>query len=87
MISMNKHCDSAQPFRPFMRSVAGIVCVILMTIFAAMLMNDPQTHVLGALAFLPLLLCPLIHLFMKHRRHGYASGVFGNEKNVRRAAW
>ncbi len=66
MIPMNAHCDSAQPSRPLLRSVAGIVCVIFLTIGAALLMSDPRTHVIGALAFLPLLLCPLMHLFMKH---------------------
>jgi hypothetical protein len=68
---MNTHCDSDEPSRPFLRSVAGIVFVIFLIIGAALLMNNPQAHVLGALVFLPLLLCPLIHLFMQHRRYSH----------------
>jgi len=71
---MDTHYDSGEPSRPFLRSVAGIVFVIFLIMGAALLMSDAQTHVLGALVFLPLLLCPLIHLFMKHRRHSHTNG-------------
>jgi hypothetical protein len=68
---MDTHYDDDEALRPFLRSVTGIVFVIFLIIVAALLMGDAQTHVLGALVFLPLLLCPLIHLFVRrgHRRH------------------
>jgi hypothetical protein len=68
---MNTYSDSAQTCPPFLRSAAGIVFVIFMILGIALLMSDAQTHVLGALVFLPLLLLPLIHLFMQHRRHSH----------------
>jgi hypothetical protein len=76
---MNTYRDSAEPSQPFLTSLAGIVFVILLTIGAALLMSDPRTHVLGAFALLPLLLCPLMHLFMKHRRHSHTTGAFEKE--------
>jgi len=66
---MDTHYDDDEALRPFLRSVTGIVFVIFLIIVAALLMGDAQTHVLGALVFLPLLLCPLIHLFVRHRGH------------------
>ena len=71
------HRDSAQPCRPFLRSVAGIVFVIFLIVATALLMSDAQTHILGALVFLPLLLLPLIHLFMQHRRHSHRNARKG----------
>jgi hypothetical protein len=66
---MDTHYDSDEPSPPFLRSVGGIVFVIFLIVGAALLMSDVQTHVLGALVFLPLFLCPLIHLFVQHRGH------------------
>lgn len=37
-----------------------------------LLWEDHQAHILGALPYLLVLACPIIHLFM-HRRHGHGS--------------
>jgi hypothetical protein len=78
---MDTHLGSQEPSRPFLRSVAGIVFVIFLVIGAALLMSNPRAHVLGALVFLPLLLLPLMHLFMHrgHRRHSHTNGAFEKE--------
>jgi hypothetical protein len=70
---MNTHFNP-QLSQPCLRSVAGIVCVIFLTIGAALLMSEPRAHVLGALVLLPLLLGPLMHLFMKHWHHNHRCG-------------
>jgi hypothetical protein len=45
----------------------------LLAIAAAWLMTADRAQILGGLAWLPLLLCPLMHLFM-HRGHGGHGG-------------
>lgn len=39
-------------------------------IAGALLFTQHQAHVLGALLWLPLLACPLMHFFMHGRHHG-----------------
>ena len=55
--------------RGFLASPAGIVLLGFLIIGGALLFTEHRAHVLGALVWLPLLLCPLMHLFM-HRGHG-----------------
>jgi hypothetical protein len=55
--------------RGFLASPAGIVLLGFLIIGGALLFTEHRAHVLGALVWLPLLLCPLMHVFM-HRRHG-----------------
>jgi hypothetical protein len=80
MIAMDTHCDSDDPRLAFSSSAAGIVFVIFLIFGAALLMSDPRAHILGALVFLPLLLCPLVHLFIMHRGHRRHSANAAFEK-------
>ena len=50
-----------------------------LVIAGALLFTEHRAHVLGALIYLPLLLCPLMHFFMHgghggHRHHGDYGG-------------
>ena len=58
--------------RRFLTSRAGLVLLGFLAIAGALLFTEHRAHVLGALIWLPLLLCPLMHLFMhgKHGKHG-----------------
>jgi hypothetical protein len=47
----------------------GLVLIGFLVIAGALLLTEHRAHVLGALIWLPLLLCPLMHLFM-HGGHG-----------------
>ena len=53
-----------------MKSKAGIVLVGFLLIAGALLFTEHRAHVLGLLIWLPLLACPLMHVFM-HGGHGH----------------
>lgn len=53
----------------FFTSRMAFVLLGFAAIAGALLFTEHQAHVLGALIYLPLLLCPLMHLFM-HGGHG-----------------
>ena len=57
----------------FLTSPSGLVLIGFLAIGGAYLWMEHRAHLLGALVFLPLLLCPLMHLFM-HHGHGGHSG-------------
>ena len=63
-------CPVAGP--RFWRSRHGVGLVVLGAIAAYFLVTEHRAHLLGALPFLLLLACPLMHLFM-HRGHGHAA--------------
>ncbi len=57
----------------FWRSRYAIGLLVMGAIAAYFLLNEHRAHVFGALPFLLLLACPLMHLFM-HRGHGGHGG-------------
>lgn len=50
----------------FWRSRAGFVCAGFLAVAAFFLITEHTAHVLGALPWLLLAACPLMHLFMHH---------------------
>jgi hypothetical protein len=54
----------------FLRSRAALICVGFLAVAAFFLWSEHRAHVFGALPYLLLLACPLMHLFM-HRGHGH----------------
>lgn len=70
MDSGNPH-DLPPP--PFWRSRHAVGLVVIGAVAAYYLLTEHLTHVLGALPYLLILACPLMHLFM-HRGHGGAHG-------------
>lgn len=69
----------------FLRSRAGLVLIGFLVIAGVLLFTEHRAHVLGALVFLPLLLCPLMHLFMHggHGSHGgHAAGSHSNPERT-----
>ena len=57
----------------FLTSPSGLVLIGFLAIGAVYLWMEHRAHLLGVLVWLPLLLCPLMHLFM-HHGHGDHSG-------------
>jgi hypothetical protein len=51
----------------------SIVLLGFAVISGVLLFTEHRAHVLGALIWLPLILCPLMHMFM-HGRHGSHRG-------------
>jgi hypothetical protein len=55
----------------FLTSTAGLVLIGFSVIAGILLFTEHRAHVLGVLIWLPLLVCPLMHLFMHgHGGHG-----------------
>jgi hypothetical protein len=61
------------PQTGFWKSKAGIVTCGFLLIGAIFLLTEHWAHVLGALPYLLILACPLMHLFM-HKGHGGHGG-------------
>ena len=55
----------------------GVVLLGFLIIVGILLFTEHRAHVLGALIYLPLLICPLMHLFM-HGGHGGHGGHRGH---------
>lgn len=57
------------PRRPFFRSPEGIALLIFAAVAGFYLLTEHRAHLFGALPYLLILACPLMHFFM-HGRHG-----------------
>lgn len=57
----------------FLTSRAGLALIGFLVISGALLLTEHRWHVLGILIWLPLLACPLLHVFM-HGGHGGHAG-------------
>ncbi|QDM20565.1 DUF2933 domain-containing protein [Tardiphaga sp. vice352] len=66
----HSHGEGGTPQTSFLRSRAGLVFIGFAVIAGALLFTEHRSHVLGLLIWLPLLACPLMHLFMHHGHHG-----------------
>lgn len=84
-MSLHDHSNSDQPQGSFLTSRAGLVLLGFLIIGGALLFTEHRAHVLGALIWLPLLLCPLMHIFMHggHGGHGSHAGHGGHEQQDR----
>ena len=63
-----------------LKSRIGLVLVGFLIIAGALLFTEHRAHVLGLLIWLPLLACPLMHIFMHggHGGHGSAQQQNGD---------
>lgn len=66
---MNPHFDEHGSPPSFWRSRYAIGLVVIGGIAVYFLLTEHLAHVVGALPYLLLLACPLMHVFM-HRGHG-----------------
>lgn len=71
-MSMQDHSSEGRPAREgiSLRFRMGLVLAGFLLIAGVLLFTEHQAHVLGFLIWLPLLACPLMHLFM-HGGHGH----------------
>jgi hypothetical protein len=69
-MAMHDHSDhSNQPRENFLTSRMGLGLIGFLAIAGTLLFTEHRAHVFGVLIWLPLLACPLMHLFM-HGGHG-----------------
>ena len=81
-MSVHNHPADEWSWRSFLASPAGFVLIGFLAIGGVYLWMEHRAHLLGALVFLPLLLCPLMHLFM-HHGHGEHSDHDNSSKGPR----
>jgi hypothetical protein len=65
--------DHDRPGGSFLGSRAGIVLIAFLVIVGYLLTTEHRAHTLGALLWLLILACPLLHIFM-HGGHGSHAG-------------
>ena len=70
-MSVQDHSSGGRPVQEgaSLRFRMGLVLAGFLVIAGVLLFTEHQAHVLGLLIWLPLLACPLMHLFM-HGGHG-----------------
>ena len=66
------HHSKEEPggFAAFLTSPSGLVLIGFLIIASIYLWMEHRAHLLGLLIWLPLLACPLMHLFHGHGSHG-----------------
>ena len=63
----------------FLASPTGLVLIGFLMVGGVYLWMEHRAHLLGALVWFPLLLCPLMHLFMHHGHGGHHGGSSSGE--------
>jgi hypothetical protein len=61
----------------FWRTKAGMALLCVLAVVGFFLVTEHTAHVLGALPFVLLAACPLMHLFMHHGGHHHGHGSVG----------
>ena len=66
----------SQDVQSFWRSPAGLVLFVAIAVGGFYLVTEHTAHLFGALPYLFLLACPLMHVFMHrgHSHHGHQHG-------------
>jgi hypothetical protein len=64
----------------FWRSPAGLTLLVAVAVGGFYLVTEHTAHLLGALPYLVLLACPLMHVFM-HRGHGHHGHHHGHPRS------
>ncbi len=62
--------DRRQPHAPWWRSPTGIVTLGFLAVAGFFLVTEHAAHLYGALPWLLVAACPLMHLFMHHGHGG-----------------
>jgi uncharacterized membrane protein len=81
-MAAESHVDSKRRQDLSLRARAGIVLLGFLAIAGALLFTEHRAHVLGLLIWLPLLACPLMHLFMHHGGHGHRHSEPDDQRSV-----
>lgn len=71
LMSMQHLDHPDDPAPPFWRSRFGLGWLALATVAAWFLWTEHRAHLFGALPWLVLLACPLMHAFMHRGHHGH----------------
>ena len=84
-MSTHEHVeDRRSPDRKFPSLRFGLVLIGFLLIGGTLLLTEHRAHVLGLVIWLPILACPLMHIFM-HGGHG-GHGSHGDHDQSGRSA-
>ena len=75
----NDNARGTAPQGGFLTSRSGIVLIGFLVIVGFLLTTEHRAHALGALLWLAILACPLMHIFM-HGGHGGHEGHAGENR-------
>src|SRR5262249_38729577 len=87
MSTHSTHDQHLENATVFWRTRAFLAALVLTTIALVLLWQEHQGHILGALPYLLLLACPLLHLFGhcgSHHHHGDKAGDRGPPQELGR---
>ena len=73
---------SDQVQAPWWRTRGGMVLICFLAIGGFFLITEHTAHVLGALPWLLLAACPLMHLFMHHGHGGHDHHADGDMRHL-----
>lgn len=80
--------DHSEP-PPFWRSPAGLTLLVAAAVGGFYLVTEHTAHLFGALPYLIILACPLMHIFMHHGHghggHGHPHGQLPRNDHEQRA--
>ena len=71
-MSSHEHHEHRNGLKDWLRSRAGIAVLAAVAVLAFLIYTEHIAHLLGAIPYLLLLACPLMHIFM-HRGHQHHS--------------
>jgi hypothetical protein len=74
MDAQHENHTAHESHAPWWRSRGGLVLVGFLAVAGYFLVTEHTAHVVGALPWLLLLACPLMHLFMHHGHGGHRHG-------------
>ncbi len=76
----------AAPQKGFLTSRSGIVLIAFLVIIGFLLTTEHRAHAFGALLWVAILACPLLHMFMHGGHEGNASGDESAPKRAKEMA-
>ena len=80
---MSIHDDTEHREQSFLTSRVGIVLLGFLVIAGFLLFTEHRVHVLGLLIYVPLMLCPLMHLFMHHGHGGHSKHKISTDRETK----
>jgi hypothetical protein len=76
-MTSHEHHEHRGGLKDWLLSRTGIAILLVVAVLAFLIYTEHTAHLLGAIPYLLLLACPLMHIFM-HRGHQHHGGDHAN---------
>lgn len=77
----HEHRD-ASSLPSFWRSPAGMCLLVALAVLGFYLATEHTAHVMGALPYVLILACPLMHVFMHHGHGNHGGNASSQQKEI-----